>query len=433
MKIAYFTHQYFPRHIGGTEVYLRGLARRAAASGHEVLIITYHESPSDNPRDFGVHRTEVDGLPVLEIHYNLSLAPQPALYEYNNPFIANLVRQELETFAPDLVHALHTMKLSGAVLESCYALGIPAIVTMCDFWYICPRHTLLKWDGSVCHGPRHPFSCVKCLQHTHGFASQKLYDRRKPFSRPQRENWTAFVRDVGAVRKRKGYLKQTVLQANRILALSSFQKKMLVKNGFPAKRIEVCEHGLETAELASNTPQRNGAVRFGFIGSLVSHKGAHILIEALKKVPELKAKCFLHGPVREHDAYTRDLVALARGDKRIEFRGGFSPHQLGAILQETDIFVMPSLWYENEPLVVKAALHMGVPIIASDIGSLPGMLGQGTKSWLVKPGNAAALAEALQTAVRDFDKLDIRPSPIKSMDRHAPEIFAIYEEEKQKI
>ena len=58
MRIIYMLHQYFPRHIGGTEILARGLIRRAKAQGHEVLVITCHESGCSNVSDFHVEKSE---------------------------------------------------------------------------------------------------------------------------------------------------------------------------------------------------------------------------------------------------------------------------------------------------------------------------------------------------------------------------------------
>lgn len=429
MKIAFFTHQYFPHHVGGTEVYLRGLARRAVAKGHEVLIFTYCESNSNKIADFGVRRIEVDGIPVIEIHYNLGAAPNPARYEYNNPYIGKIVRRELENFSPHLVHAMHTMKLSVSVVEAATSLDIPVITTLCDFWYICPRHTLLKWNGTLCEGPKHAFSCVKCLQNTHRFAGPDLLNLRKVFTRSYRRQLKFVARDLIAIPGRQNYLKPVVLGSRRIIALSAFQKRIFVQNGYPDNRIEVCEHGLETDDLISGKQARDGSLRLGFIGSLVEHKGAHVLVEALRRIPELNVKCFIHGPIKENDDYTKQLLATAEKDKRIYFKGGFEPHRLGDVLQEFEILVMPALWYENEPLVIKAALHLGVPVIASNIGSLSEMLQNGRRGILVKAGDANELAKALSTAVHEFQEGKGHAAPMKTMNDHAEEIFTIYQQE----
>ena len=177
MRIAYLTHQYFPRHIGGTEVYTRGLARRAKAAGHEVLIITAHDPLSRDTALRGVRRSEHEGISLTEMHYSLGAALLPVRYEYENLYTAARVKEELCRFKPDMVHVTHAMKLSGACLEICDSLHIPFIVTLCDYWFICPRHTLIKWDGSLCEGPSDPKACVRCLHVTHGFADTAVVNQ----------------------------------------------------------------------------------------------------------------------------------------------------------------------------------------------------------------------------------------------------------------
>jgi glycosyltransferase involved in cell wall biosynthesis len=90
---------------------------------------------------------------------------------------------------------------------------------------------------------------------------------------------------------------------------------------------------------------------------------------------------------------------------------------------------MPALWYENEPLVVKAALHLGIPIIASNIGSLSEMLDHGKKGTLVKPGDSAELAGALRSTIQAFEPGRYTLAPVKSMDLHAEEMFSVYRQE----
>ncbi|HXV19150.1 MAG TPA: glycosyltransferase, partial [Candidatus Omnitrophota bacterium] len=75
MRIAYLTHQYFPRHVGGTEVYTRGLARRAKAAGHEVIVITAHDPISRDKALRGIRPSEFERIPLAEIHYSLGTAP----------------------------------------------------------------------------------------------------------------------------------------------------------------------------------------------------------------------------------------------------------------------------------------------------------------------------------------------------------------------
>lgn len=436
MRLLYLTHQYFPRHVGGTEVYTHALARRAAAAGFPVAVLTYHESPSGRPADYGVFDQQHEGIAVREVHYNLSVAPDPARYEHDNGFTAELITRELLTFRPDLVHVMHAMKLSGSALGACAALGIPFVVTLCDFWFICPRHTLIKWDGSLCAGPEHRLACVKCLHDTHGFVpaalaslpeADMLSEIRRGARGRQRQP-AALWRDLRAIRRRNRYLARELLRARRIIALSSFQKRIFVRNGIPGERIEVIEHGLEVAGLRPGTHRLGTVPRVTYIGSLVPHKGPHVLLEAVAQIPAAPIECRIYGALPP-TAYGSRLQALAGHDARIRFMGEFPPSALGQVLAETDTLAVPSLWYENDPLVVKAALYTGTPVLASRIGSLAEMVTPALNGWLLEPGDAVEWAAALERIVADPAALRAAPTPVKTMDDNAREMFAIYAEE----
>ena len=436
MRVLYLVHQYLPRYVGGTEIYTHGLARRAVAAGFEVAVVAYHESPSPSVADFGVVRRTYEGIPVREVHYNLSVAPDPARYEHENVFVGDLVRRELEDFRPEVVHVMHAMKLSGAALDACRARGVPFIVTLCDFWFICPRHTLVRSDGRLCDGPAHRLDCVRCLHDTHGFVprrsallSERRLLRRMRRGRRRREREPAALwRDLHAIRRRNRYLARRLLAARRIIALSGFQKAVFVRNGLPAERVEVIEHGLEAAGLRPGLRRPGPVPRVVFIGSIVPDKGPHVLLEALARIPTLAVECRIYGAV-PGTAYGRHLAALAAADPRVSLRGSFPPDGLGAVLAETDLLAVPSVWYENSPLVVKAAFHVGVPVLASRIGSLAEMVTPGRNGWLEVPGDPARWAAAIARLAADRAALAVDPTPVKSMDENAREMFAIYASE----
>jgi glycosyltransferase involved in cell wall biosynthesis len=411
MHIVYIAHQFFPRHVGGVEVYTLALAKRTLAAGHQVTVITYHESPSLNAGDFGPQYTSYQDIPVVEIHYNLSTAPNPAQYEYNNSFTANILRHILLKLKPDLVHVMHAIKLSASILNVCDALQIPFIVTLCDFWFICPRHTLLKWDLSLCNGPAHPLYCVRCVQELHGFAK-----------RPH------LLRDLPVLAKRNPFIKDALLKARRIIALSDFQKKMHAENGIPAERMEVISHGLESSNEQPKTHLFVKPYCIGYIGSLVEHKGIHILLEALGRLPDLDLKCEIYGALND-TPYAARLRALAARDQRVEFRGSFDPENMSEVIKTLDILAVPSLWYENEPLVIKSALQAGIPVLCNDIGSLSGMIIPGQTGWLVSAGEVNGWTNAIQKAIVQLQDFHMQPQKIKSMDENADEMLLIYSEE----
>jgi glycosyltransferase involved in cell wall biosynthesis len=304
------------------------------------------------------------------------------------------------------------MKLSVAALDVCREQGIPTIVTLSDFWFLCARTNLLTWDGKLCSGPRGFTNCMKCVSDLHGVS----------------ENLANTI----TVLKRAGRLKRSLLRANRIIALTEFQKKVFVDCGYPAARIEVLEHGPEAEclllESASGREiQGKPSLVIGIVGSLVKHKGVHILAQALKELPQLNVEIQVWGPIRECDPYVVELQEFAGADHRFVLRGGFEPHQLGKIISQFDILAMPALWHENGPLVVKAAMAQGVPVLASKVGSLSEMIKDGKNGWLVPAGDVGAWARSISHLSATPPKI-FPLQAIKTAEQNADEFLCLYKE-----
>ena len=429
LRLLYLTHQYFPRHVGGTEVYTRGLATRAQQAGHTVRVVTAVESLDRKCR---LVDTEHDGVPVTEVHHNLSYSSDPARAEFDNPEIAEVLAPLLERERPDVVHALHVMKLSAAALDICYRLRVPTVVTLVDFWFICGRHTLLRWDGQLCTGPAHDLDCLECMHDSHGFGDSLLRtlspaalriaaDRALAASPPLNGFW----RDVDAVRNRQDHLRRIVARANRVIALSDFQKGLYVSNGYPENKIQVLHHGLETEGLKPATHAAGGPLKLILVGSLVYHKGVHVLLEAFARRPQANIQLSIYGDANGSSPYVDSLKQQAALDPRVKLMGTFPVSEMGRVLETADALVMPALWYENEPLVVKAARYVGLPVLASNIGTLTTSVQDGVNGKLVTPGDVEAWADAIAT----FRPLRTKPdTSIKTMDENAREMLTIYEE-----
>jgi glycosyltransferase involved in cell wall biosynthesis len=427
MRIVYLTHQYFPDHIGGVEVYTRGLAMRMRQLGHEPYIITCRSS-LDLP---SVREREIDGITVWEIPFDLLDSLHPAHAEYCNSITAAQVHDLLLHLRPDIVHAMHLMNLSGSVLEQCNALAIPFIVTLTDFWPICPRHTLLRWDNNLCYGPRHRFDCVRCVHHTYGFAGHRVQSHPEPLMwlellGLQALNRSGLLPDLRAIQQRLTYLREEILGAVYIIALSQFQKSMFVRNGYHADRIEVIQHGLEIAGIEMR-PSRDpdAPLVVGFIANVTPHKGLHILLDALARCQDAPLELRIYGTLQPSSDYGSQISAQLAQEPRASWKGTFEPDSMGEILRQMHVLAMPALWFENEPLVVKAALFAGIPVLASDLGSLRSMIEHGQAGWLIPAGDVGAWSDALANIE------SLQPptcgKPIKTMDENAAEMAHMYE------
>ena len=440
MNILYLCHQFLPEHIGGTELYTLGLARRAHQAGHQVLVAHYVESPSGDRADVRLEYDQYQGIPTAQIFFNLSLAGHPLRAEYQNTELVPFFQELHQAFQPDLVHHTHSMKLTASALRYFARQGVRSILTMPDFWHICPRHTLIKWDGSLCTGPRSPYYCAKCLHRTHGFLPEKIMAWPEPVKaayfalHDHLPTWPAaptVKRDARAMRQRNDFLLESALLADRILVLSEFQRSVLIANGYPADRLLLTRHGLEVTGLSPKTEPvaSDQPLRLTFIGSIAPHKGVHILLEAFAKTENEQLSLTIYGSFEAPNAYQQEIQNLAEAVPRCTLAGTFPFDQMGVVLEQTDVLVMPAQWYENEPLVVKAALYCHIPVMTTRIGSLPDMIEAGKTGWLLPLDDTQAWTDALNKLTPEYLQTFSRGTyPVYSMDAYFTDIHNLYKQ-----
>ena len=406
MRIAYLIHQYLPDHIGGTETYVHSLAKRCASSGHDVLIVTHREVGPKAPQ-YETFRRVFDGAPVVEIGSNLSRARNIAEAEYSDQEMRSRIREILQDWKPDVVHAGHLMRLTIGALEACRDLDIPVVVSLTDYWPLCPAATLLMSDGRLCPGPMQRSEQLRCAQELHAIGSG-LSSRR-------------------AVRKRPERVRGALLGTDGLIAFTPFVKEMYVRNGFPPSHIAVVPLGLEPDTLRGfeGRSTLGQSTRLLFIGSLVPHKGLHLVLDGLAMVPDVPVTLDVYGAVTD-TPYVHDLVAKARSDTRIRFKGTFPEDQLGKVFSGADYLVVPSIWYEGGPLVARAAVELGVPVVTHRLGSRAEMIDEHDNGFFVEP-TVDDWAKAIQIAHERRDDWSRVGKQLGSMDDHFSWVLARYE------
>ena len=129
------------------------------------------------------------------------------------------------------------------------------------------------------------------------------------------------------------------------------------------------------------------------------------------------------------------LEALAHdvAPGRVRFLGRLDRTELHRRMAGAAAVVVPSVWYENQPMVVLEAFALGRPVIGTDLGGTPELVDPGRTGWLVPPGDAAALSAAVTAAVDDGDEADRRGAAARAvagrdhaLDRHLAELDGAY-------
>ncbi|HEY3119291.1 MAG TPA: glycosyltransferase, partial [Vicinamibacteria bacterium] len=157
MRILLVHQGYPPESVGGSEVYVGALARQLARE-HEVAVL--HRSQDAGRRDHEVRESRRDGVRLFALN-NLHRAA-PGFESYRDAGAGAAAEGVLESFRPDLVHVHHLNGLSTGIVFAARRHGAPVVLTLHDFWPLCPLGQLLNLDLEVCPGPS-PRRCLGCV------------------------------------------------------------------------------------------------------------------------------------------------------------------------------------------------------------------------------------------------------------------------------
>src|SRR5439155_5578429 len=110
-----------------------------------------------------------------------------------------------------------------------------------------------------------------------------------------------------------------------------------------------------------------GALVIGFVGTLLQHKGPHVLVEAVRLLTRAKVRLILYGESFHERRYEQDLRRLAADDLRIDFAGPYEHGGFSQVLAPLDAVAIPSLWHENIPIAGLNAVAAGGPLLVSAV------------------------------------------------------------------
>jgi glycosyltransferase involved in cell wall biosynthesis len=315
--------------------------------------------------DVAVFERSSDEIGEFSRRERAGLALQP-IYSASS---VRRVREVVHEFKPDVLHLHNPYPLiSPAVLSAAHAAGVATVVTVHNYRLVCANGLFFR-DGHSCHDCRRARLPYPAVVHA-------CYRD----SRPQ----TAVI-GTALVAHRKTW--KTV---DRFVALSDPIRDFLLAYGIPIERIVVKPNTVR--DPGPPSPVGSG---FLFAGRLSAEKGIELLIEAWNRHPV----GFL-GILRVcGDGELRSRVeAWAAGRADVEFKGQCSDEEVSQLVDEAAVVVIPSIWEEPFGLAAVEAMAHGRPVLASDHGALPELVGD-DGGWVVK-ADADSWAAGLGVAAK---------------------------------
>jgi len=179
-----------------------------------------------------------------------------------------------------------------------------------------------------------------------------------------------------------------------------------------------------------STSEEGCHLRALYIGTISRHKGVRYLVLAFRRLIDKEASLEIIG---SGDQELDECRRLAANDSRIHFRGFMSGKEKEAVLNWANVIVLPSVWYDNAPLVILESFARGKPVIASRIGGIPELVEHEKNGLLFEPRNINELVVCLEKLGRDHNLLEkLSKNAIKtalrlSAEAHVISLLKIYQ------
>lgn len=378
MKIIYLVHQFFPEYRTGTENFVLNSALMAQKFGNNVKVITYsfYENSFYDNESHGILYKEFfyEGIPVVAFKYREN--PANINLVLNNDLLSGFAQTVLKIESPDIIHAGHPMRVHELIWAA-QDLAIPYVITLTDFFLLCPKVNLTPSPTLLCSGPENGDACsVLCPEFNKDFIRNRLNNSKK-----------------------------VLTKANSIISPSKFVANIFLKE-FPSLDIQTIPHGIRYSHIKKNNRQyhQGDQIIFGYIGNLIYHKGVHIMLDAFINISgsNIMLKIFGFG----QEKFMQELKEIVSNDTRITFEGIFKAENLGHVFNQIDVLIIPTLCYETYSFVLHEALACNVPVLASNLGVLQEEIQDGYNGINFIPGNSINLQQKMKQLIDAPDTLN---------------------------
>jgi len=180
---------------------------------------------------------------------------------------------------------------------------------------------------------------------------------------------------------------EIIRNTDTFVALNEFSKQKFIQNGIPEHKITIKNNSTHIQEGCISVS--DGA--FLFAGRLSFEKGVHLYIKLARMLPA--TKFFIAGDGPELNKIKEMLPGNCK------YLGNLSQQELREVLRRSEALIIPSIWYEGQPMIAIEALEAGTPIIASNIGALPEIVTHGYNGRLFQPNNIYSLHDEISTFI----------------------------------
>ncbi len=387
MRILLSNKFYYRR--GGDCIYMLNLEQLLKAHGHEVAVFAM-----DYPENL-----DTPWRKYFPKNMNKLMA-------LTRPFGSHEVKSKfnrlLDDFRPDVVHVnnIHT-QLSPVIAELAHKRDIRVVWTLHDYKLLCPRYDCLRDGKTVCeqcfNDDKTPCKTYRCMKGSR-LASFVGYREAVMWNRERLEKCT-----------------------DLFICPSRFMAEKMAQGGFRKDKLKVLCNFIDVEKCRKNDYSKDDY--YCYVGRLSHEKGVSTLIEAASRLP-YRLKVIGGGPLLEQLKIKNEQLK-----NRVEFLGFKQWDEIKEIAGRARFTVIPSEWYENNPLSVIEAECIGTPVLGARIGGIPELIDEGVNGMTFESGNADDLAgkiKAMFNAEFDYKAIADAAMECYNAENYYNEIMKIY-------
>ena len=375
-KILIIAHGHPDVHKGGAELAAYQLFQEYENRGHDVIFLARSEEPPHGGAAFSVRNK------ANELLFHTRQDDDFLFSNIRTRYIWSELRDLLKRFKPEVVH-FHHFFLMGieTLLEVKNTVPDAKIVfTLHEYLAICHRNGLmLKQNSDKLCSKASPKDCHACF--------------------PERSPADFFMREM--------YIKRAFSVVDEFISPSEFLKKRYVEWGLDSQNIHVVENGIPAPNsvFPIEIAKKNDIISLAYFGQINEFKGLNVLLDALlllKRSTLKKIVLNIHGANLEHQPkHFRDKIndALERLKGTAFLHGVYQSDDLPELMSATDWVVVPSIWWENSPIVIQEAFRSKVPVIASNIGGMAEKVKHEVNGLQFSVGKPLSLMHVLERVV----------------------------------
>ncbi|GAA6135059.1 glycosyltransferase family 4 protein [Oceaniserpentilla sp. 4NH20-0058] len=375
-KILIISHGHPDHSKGGAEVAAYNLFKEYQAQGKDALFLARSGESSHGGSVFSSRNNETEVLFHTSIGdwFNLRCAESRHMAEH---FSGLLTR-----FNPEVVHFHHYAHM-GLEMIRIVKNTLPEakiIFTLHEYMAICFNNgQMVKKDSTKLCYESNPVDCSQCF--------------------PEKSSADFFMR--------KQYIQSMFELVDHFISPSHFLIDRYKAWGIAEEKMTMIENGQPKAINSDPRPLASGEKRgrFAFFGQINPFKGIDVILEAFASLSEdLREQVHLdiHGAnlhLQEESFQEKVNGLLEELSGVVTMHGSYEPHEMPRLLAECDWMIIPSIWWENSPMVIQEAYNHGRPVISADIGGMAEKIIDGKTGYHFRRGSHQSLASVIEKAV----------------------------------